>query len=67
CTGSEASDSFKTEFIDWLKKHDEDLQRLEKDTGPKKGIFIRKQINKGNAQVSHIVNQYNYGENGNRK
>lgn len=59
CTSTEASDLFKTEFIDWIKEHGEDIEHLCKYTVQEKGFIIGKQVNKGNAQVTNIGNQYN--------
>lgn len=60
CTGSEAADGFKAEFTDWLKRHGDDLRHLGDSFGCGNGIFIQKQVNKENAQVTNIGNQYNY-------
>ena len=59
CTSTEASDLFKTEFIDWIKEHGEDIEHLGKYAVQEKGFIIGKQVNKGNAQVTNIGNQYN--------
>lgn len=60
CTGTEASDLFKTKFIDWIKEYGEDMGHLGKCAVQEKGFIIDKQINKDNAQVTNIGNQYNY-------
>lgn len=60
CTGSEASESFKAEFTDWMKRYGDDLGHLGDSSGCGDGISIQKQVNKGNAQVINIGNQYNY-------
>ena len=59
CTSTEASDLFKTEFIDWIKEHGEDIEHLGKYAVQEKGFIIGKQVNKGIAQVTNIGNQYN--------
>lgn len=61
CTGREADVLFQTEFKDWINHYREELERIGKSVEPQKGIFIQKQINKDNAQVTNIGNQYNYG------
>ena len=61
CTGSEASDLFKKEFVDWIRTNQEEFDRLGENIGSKNGIVIEKQVNKGKAQVTNIGNQYNYG------
>lgn len=60
CTSTEASDLFKTEFIDWMKAHGEDLEHLGECAVQEKGFIIGKQVNKDNAKVTNIGNQYNY-------
>lgn len=60
CTGTEASDLFKTEFIDWIKGHGDDMEHLGECAVQEKGFIIGKQVSKGNAQVTNIGNQYNY-------
>lgn len=60
CTGTEATDLFKTEFIDWIKEHGDDMEHLGECAVQEKGFIIGKQVNKGNAQVTNIGNQYNY-------
>lgn len=60
CTGTEASDLFKTEFIDWIKEHGDDMEHLGECAVQEKGFIIGKQVSKGNAQVTNIGNQYNY-------
>lgn len=61
CTGKEASDLFKTEFIDWIETNEEAMKHLGDRPIRERGIFIQRQINKGHAQVTNIGNQYNYG------
>lgn len=60
CTGREASDLFKTEFMDWIETNKETIKHLEDHTINGKSFSIQKQINKGHAQVTNIGNQYNY-------
>lgn len=60
CTGSEAPDGFKEEFMDWLKRNGDDFGHLEDSSASGNGIYIQKQVNKGNAQVTNIGNQNNY-------
>lgn len=65
CTGREADDSFQTEFKNWINNHREDFEHLGQEAGLQNGIAIQKQVNRDRAQVTNIVNQYNYG--GNRR
>lgn len=58
-TGIEASDLFKTELINWFEQNQETIKHLGENPAPPHGLFIRKQINKGHAQVTNIGNQYN--------
>lgn len=62
CTGREADVLFQTEFKDWINHYREDLECLGKSVKLQNGIFIQKQVNKGNAKVTNIGNQYNYEE-----
>lgn len=61
CTGEEASDLFKTEFVNWIKQNGEDLIHLGECSESATGIFIQKQINRDNANVTNIGSQYNFG------
>lgn len=63
CTGREADDLFQTEFKNWINNHRADFEHLGQEAGLQNGIAIQKQVNKGNAQVTNIGNQYNYGGN----
>lgn len=61
CTGREADDLFQTEFEDWIHNHKADFEHLGQEAGLQSGISIQKQVNKDNAHVTNIGNQYNYG------
>lgn len=64
CTGMEASDLFKEEFVEWLKEYGKTLKNIKEDAQMNGSVTIHKQINKDNSQVINIGSQYNYG-NGN--
>ena len=63
CTGREADVVFQTEFKEWIDDHRADFERLGQKAGSHNGISIQKQVNRDRAQVTNIVNQYNYGGN----
>ena len=59
CTGKEASDLFKEQFMNWITANLTAIEHLGEEENQVKGIYIKKQVNKDNAQVKNIGNQYN--------
>lgn len=59
CTKQEASEAFKADFVEWLRENSKEIIE-NNQTYQNNGIFIKKQINKGNAQVTMIDTQNNF-------